>query len=117
MVVRTGPYPHTMHTVCPQASLNRKVLPTGIEKSQWQVSPIARVPQPPPRLRRAAGSTVAFEPVLLDPGAKQTVTSSIPNSANQVIPGSARTTVPGTYTVGIGDSSESLPTQTSLVID
>ena len=62
------------------------------------------------------GQLVAFEPVTLGPGTTQSVTMSIPNSAFQTYQGSAWTTVPGTYTVGIGDSSESLPTQTSLTI-
>ena len=62
------------------------------------------------------GQLVAFQPVSLAPGATQTVTMTVPSSAFQVFQGSAWTTVPGTYTVGIGDSSESLATQTSLVI-
>jgi len=62
------------------------------------------------------GQLVAFQPVSLEPGATQTVTMSVPSSAFQVYSGSAWTTVPGSYTVGIGDSSASLPTQTSFVV-
>jgi beta-glucosidase len=62
------------------------------------------------------GRLVAFQPVSLAPGATQTVTMTVPSSAFQVFQGTALTTVPGTYTVGIGDSSESLATQTSLVV-
>ena len=70
----------------------------------------------PPGSGEPPGQLVAFVPVTLAAGATQTVTMTIPASAFQVFQGPDWITVPGTYTVGIGDSSESLPIHASLAV-